>query len=399
MFKLLQIDATDPQKLTTDLQLAFELAPATLLIVTGNFASMQALRNVKEPERYSANWIGCSSCIGAASSLGVDQRSDRRLSLLCIDDPTGGYGVASGPQIEGQVIQIAADVVQMAIQRANRLGELPSLIWCMQAPGFEEQIITGIQQVVGDQVPIVGASAADDQLTGDWCQYDGQQLSGNSLVIAVLYPTVAINNYSSSGYSAEGHNGVVTEVIGRRITKIDHQNPLEVYNGWLQRIAAPIQVPCHLLRECTFYPLGRQLLAKDTEFYLLSLPISIHPDGSIETFSEIQPGDVITLMSGEKEQLIRRASHVVRVASNNLRLRHNQEPAAALIVYCAAGMLAVGKDFKKVQQSLEAGLPDIPYLVVFSFGEQGCFADGLNRHGNLMMTAVLFGQPYQECRS
>lgn len=396
MFRLLQLDATDSLTLTAGLQSALSGAPASLLIASGNVASMQALSGVTSSQQYAQNWIACSSCIGAASSGGVDQRGDRRLTLLAVTDPGGSYGVASVVQIEGEIIQQAAATVKAAILRAGRPAELPALIWCMQAPGFEEQIIAGIQQVVGDQVPILGGSAADDAVTGDWCQYDGQQLAGNLLVIAVLYPTVAISSYFSSGYSTEPCSGTVTAVQGRRITKINDQSALDVYNSWLQQTGAPPQAPGQVMSDCTFYPLGRQLAAKDIPFSLLSLPTNIHSDGGIETLSEIQPGEVVTLMSGAKEQLVRRASHVVRVATNNLRLRHHREPAAALIVYCAGCMLAVRDEIEQVQQSLSEALADMPYLVAFTFGEQGCFADGFNRHGNLMISAVLFGQPQPE---
>ncbi|TXH98460.1 MAG: hypothetical protein E6Q75_01350 [Rheinheimera sp.] len=396
MFKLLQIDASNSQTLTAALQSAFTGEPASLLIASGNVASMQALQGLSTPERYARNWIACSSCLGAASSAGVDQSSDRRLTLMAITDPGGSYGVASVAQTEGLIAQQAAATVQKAIARAGRPAELPALIWCMQAPGFEEQIITGIQQVVGDQVPILGGSAADDEVTASWCQFDGEQLARDLLVIAVLYPTVAISSYFSSGYSNQPFSGTVTAVNGRRVVEIDRKNALQVYNGWLQHYGLPAQQPGQVISDCTFYPLGRQLAARDIPFSLLSLPTHIHPDGSIETLSEIQPGDVVTLMSGSKEQLVRRASHVVKVASDNLRLRHDTEPAAALIVYCAGCMLVLRDQIQQVQQSLSEALPDIPYLVAFTFGEQGCFADGYNRHGNLMISALLFGRPQQE---
>lgn len=392
MFQLLQLDASSIDSFTQGLTNAFADSPADLLIATGNVASMQILAELCTPSQFSANWIACSSCIGAASSFGVDEAHERRITILALQDPAGSYGVASCAQISGQVSQQAARTVQAAIHQAGRHGELPALIWCMQAPGFEEQIIAGIQQVVGDQVPILGGSAADDAVQGLWCQFDGHQLASDLLVIAVLYPTVPISSYFSSGYSTQPYSGTVTAVNGRRIEQIDHQNALHVYNGWLKHSDLAQQQPGQVMSECTFYPLGRQLAARDIPFSLLSLPTTIHPDGSIETLSEVQPGDVVTLMAGSKQQLVRRASHVVLVAANNLRLQHEVQPAAALIVYCAGCMLAVRDQILEVQQSLNQAMPNVPYLVAFTFGEQGCFADGYNRHGNLMISAVLFGQ-------
>ena len=39
---------------------------------------------------------------------------------------------------------------------------------------------------------------------------------------------------------------------------------------------------------------------------------------------------------------------------------------------------------------LQAALPGIPFLGSFTFGEQGCFPGGENRHGNLMISVLLF---------
>lgn len=396
MFKLLQVDASQSEVLSRDLQQQLCGRQADLFIASGNAASMAMLAELPNAQQFSRHWIACSSCLGAASSFGVDDAGDRRISILAIHDAAGSYGVASVQQDPALIRQQAAATVMAAIANAGRDAELPALIWCMQAPGFEEQIITGIQQVVGDQVPILGGSAADDDVSGQWNQFDGITLGQHLLVIAVLYPSVAISSYFSSGYSDGNIQGIVTAVQGRRILEIDQQPALQVYNRWLDQAGlAPMQ-PGVVMSASTFHPIGRALRARDIPFSLLSLPTSVAEDGSVELLSELQPGDQISLMHGSKEQLVRRAAHVVRVASNNLRLQHDVEPAAALIVYCAGCMLAVRDQIAEVQHSLSANLPGIPYLVAFTFGEQGCFADGLNRHGNLMISAVIFGQSTQE---
>lgn len=395
MFKLLQVDASQSEVLIRDLQ---QLCgrQADLFIASGNAASMAMLAELPDAQQFSRNWIACSSCLGAASSFGVDDAGDRRLSILAIYDAAGSYGVASVRQDPAQIRQQAAATVMTAIANAGRDAELPSLIWCMQAPGYEEQIICGIQQVVGDQVPILGGSAADDDVSGKWSQFDGQRLGHNLLVIAVLYPTVPISSYFSSGYSTVNNGGTVSAVQGRRILEINQQPAVQVYNQWLQQVGKPAIEPGVVISACTFHPIGRQLSAQDIPFSLLSLPTNVAADGSIELLTEFQQGDQILLMQGSKEQLVRRGAHVVRVAANNLRLQHHVEPAAALIVYCAGCMLAVRDQITEVQQSLTDSLPGVPYLVAFTFGEQGCFADGFNRHGNLMISAVMFGGQPQE---
>lgn len=396
MFNLLQIDATDSQAMTASLNAAFHGKPASLLIATGNVASMKVLQELEDPQRFSTNWIACSSCIGAASSFGVDQISDRRLTFLVVDDPAGNYGVASVVQTEGEIIQLAAQTVHAAILRAGRPAELPALIWCMQAPGFEEQIIAGIQQVVGDQVPIFGGSAGDNDVTGQWCLYDGKNVDGQLMVIAVLYPSVPISQYFSSGYSHFANCGIVTSARHRRVISINNQPAAEVYNNCLHQAGSLPLSPGNVLAQTTFYPMGREILSQDLTFSVLSHPLEVHPDGSIDLLSEIEIGEQLHVMQGSQIQLVNRAGHVARVATNMLRLQHDTTPSAAIVIYCAGCMLAVRDQIEQVQQSLSQALPDIPFLVAFTFGEQGCFADGFNRHGNLMISTVLFGQRYRE---
>lgn len=391
MFRVLQLDARSSTTLQQDLQQQLPHR-VSLLIATGNVASMQALSGLAQPQQFARHWVACSSCIGAASEFGVDEASDRRLSILALSDPQGHYGVASIRQDPTIISQQAASTVLAAIANAGRQAELPGLIWCMQAPGFEEQIISGIQLVVGDQVPILGGSAADDDVSGQWCQYDGNQLAGDLLVIAVLYPSVPISSYFSSGYRTGDYSGTVTATDGRRILEIDEQPALQVYNRWLEQSGKSALQPGVVMHDSTFHPIGRTLSGREVPFSLLSLPMLAGDDHSVSLLTELQPGDQISLMHGSKEQLVRRAAHVVQVAANNLRLRHDRAPAAALIVYCAGCMLAVREQIHEVQQSLSASLPGLPYLVAFTFGEQGCFTDGYNRHGNLMISAVLFGQ-------
>jgi hypothetical protein len=40
---------------------------------------------------------------------------------------------------------------------------------------------------------------------------------------------------------------------------------------------------------------------------------------------------------------------------------------------------------------LSASVGGKPFLGAFTFGEQGCFVGGENRHGNLMIATLVFG--------
>ncbi|NNJ67935.1 MAG: hypothetical protein HKP54_07825, partial [Boseongicola sp.] len=65
--------------------------------------------------------------------------------------------------------------------------------------------------------------------------------------------------------------------------------------------------------------------------------------------------------------------------------------AGALMIYCGGCMLAVQEQLDDVAAGVREALPGVPFLGVFTFGEQGVVLDGRNRHGNLMISAIVFG--------
>ena len=124
---------------------------------------------------------------------------------------------------------------------------------------------------------------------------------------------------------------------------------------------------------------------------LLSHPARLNDDGSIELFASLEVGEQITLMNGQPDNLIRRAAEVTEVVLQTHELNYECRPKAIIIVFCGGCMLAVKEHLDEIQRSLLVLAQDVPFIVGFTFGEQGCFSDGISRHGNLMISATAIG--------
>ena len=59
-------------------------------------------------------------------------------------------------------------------------GELPQLVLLHTSPGLEEVVLAGIDAEFGATVPVVGGSAADDGVAGQWqlCWDEGRDHKG-----------------------------------------------------------------------------------------------------------------------------------------------------------------------------------------------------------------------------
>jgi hypothetical protein len=333
---------------------------------------------------------GLTSCQQVMTSDGMHGVAGRALGLFGILDPGGMYGVGFaelGDDPRGAAIASAG----AALDRAERSGEVPALVWLSSAPGAEELVLAGLEDVFGPNVPVFGGSAADNTVEGGWSVWGDGRAIRDGVVVSVLFPTTRITYAFHSGYEPTESVGRVTAVSGRVVGEIDGRPAAEVYDAWSGGLIADVRAGGgNVLTRTTLQPLGRIVgEAGGMPYYQLSHPSEVLADGSIELFTQVEEGDELILMSGRVENLVTRAARVASAAVE-ANFGSPDEVAGALVIYCAGCMLTVQTQMDQVAGELHRALGDTPFLGSFTFGEQGCFVGGENRHGNLMISTILF---------
>jgi hypothetical protein len=327
--------------------------------------------------------------MGVMTKDGVHNTNGKSLALLGIYDPKGTYGTAGleityNPQLAG------ATAARQALDAAGNKGEAPKLAWLTCAPGYEEDILAGIETVLGTKIPIVGGSAADDAIEGNWSEFVTGSVFHNGVVLTVMYPSTAVGVAFSSGYFAMPKTGVVTKANKRTIYTIDHRPAAEVYNEWTDNSIHQELEGGKILSKTSLYPLGRVVKTIGAvKLYQLSHPESIDKEGGMSLFTDIKNGEEIILMKGTKLGLVNRVGTVIKTALQPIRTR-SKPVAGGLIIFCAGCMLTIPDEMKAVAENFRTSMDDAPFLGAFTFGEQGCFSGGINRHGNLMISAIVF---------
>jgi len=333
---------------------------------------------------------GGTSCRGVMTETGVDLQGGG--AIMGISDPQGRYGVGAaiiGEDPRGAVRR----AIHEALEKADSPGEVPALVWMTAAPGHEESLISEIAAVLGDGVPVAGGSSADDDVSGNWQQLANGRTYSDAVVVTVLFPSTEIMFAFHSGYEPTSVRGEATLAQGRHLLEIDDRPAARVYNEWIEgEISDVIETGGSILQRATLHPLGRVVgHVGVVPYYQLSHPNAVTADGTLTFFTEISPGDELVLMRGTIDSIVSRAA---RVATSGLETYTSQPEnvAGALVIYCAGCMLAAQGRVEEVVEDLRAALPDTPFLGAFTFGEQGCFGGGENRHGNLMISVLLFSK-------
>ena len=167
---------------------------------------------------------------------------------------------------------------------------------------------------------------------------------------------------------------------------------MDVYDSWTKDVfeTPVVGKSQNILSEATLRPLGREIAQEQgIPHYLLAHPALSNGDGSIDLFADLNKGEKITQMSGTATALAERAERVARQA----RPSAGRDIAGALMVYCGGCMLSIRDKMEVVFNGTNAALDDAPFLTHFSFGEQGQVFGGSNRHGNLMISCLVFSAP------
>lgn len=333
---------------------------------------------------------GSSSCLGVMGNDGPCLGHGDGAGVFAVWDPEGDYGVglaalAGDPQAAG------AAAARAAMDDAGRAGDAPDLVWLSASPGTEEAVIAGVQDVLGQTTPIVGASAADNDVSGRWSVFDRGSVLSAGVVVSALYPSRPVVAAFQGGYAPSGKAGRVTRASGRRLVEIDNRPARAVYADWTGgAFVAAEGSDLSILAASSWTPLGRETESvAGVPFHLLVHPSAALADGSIELFAAVEDGDLLHQMHGSPDSLTTRAGRLARLVSEDDRL--SGAVGGVLVVFCGGSMLAMRDRMGEVVAGLREALGTTPFLGIFSFGEQGPSLGGQNLHGNLMISCTAFG--------
>ncbi len=329
-----------------------------------------------------------SSCLGTMTDAGDFTQDGAGIAVFAISDPRGDYG-SGYHAITDDARDAARVATKRALAAADRDGEIPDVVWVTATPGQEEQVLAGVEDIIGTDVPIIGGSAADNSVSGDWYVLTAETSGNQAVVVSALFPSTEVSFAYLNGYAPTGHQGTVTKVDGRKLIEIDNRPALEVYDEWTDAVfdSPSAGETENILSAATLWPIGREISqVQGIAHYLLAHPAISNADGSMDLFADLNPGETITQMSGTSIALAQRAERVARQA----RPPAGQDIAGALMVYCGGCMLSIRDKMDVVLDGTTAALDGAPFLTHFSFGEQGKVVGGGNRHGNLMISCLVF---------
>lgn len=299
----------------------------------------------------------------------------------------GSANVSDFPSIR----EAARAAVARAIKNAGKsVKESPKAVLLTPTKAVEEEVVGGVESVVGKKTLILGGTAGGP----DWAVFGGNAVYGNGVSTAVIYTKLKVGYMFEGGFDVrEPISGIVTRADGQDIVEIDNRPAVDVYDEWLggeigrmHREGAPSDQVKELL---TLHPLYRKLTAPNGKVY----PLFTHSwpkdktlkDKCISTSTKIKVGERIHLSRGSWEILLNRIGNLPRNAKINGKISQDAKPILAIGYICAGVMGTIPESERaKMPVLINYANNDAPFIAPFTWGEQGHLPGIGCKHGNLL---------------
>lgn len=321
--------------------------------------------------------MGCSSFTGVLTPAGFQAGPDGAAGLMLLSGVRAGIAQAEIGEKPRQAGGRAAGVAK----RVAAQNRPPNLFLMMSPPGSEESVVAGIS-ARNPGIPVVGGSPADNTIEGYWKSFaNGRVLEGRA-VVGALYTSGKVGWAFGSGYRPT-EKRAKAGAAGRTLRTLNGRPALDVYAEWTGKPRANLIGDMKLLGESLLVPLGTPV----QNAYLIKHLAVGNEDGTIGAFAEFAEGETVVLMEVTHDELIAAARDVMSQAAQGMKKVH-----AAFLAHCAGRRVALGDRIGEVVGAVKGAIGDAPFLGFCSFGEQGMLLPGLNLHGNLMLSALVFGE-------
>ncbi len=321
------------------------------------------------------------------------------LTIMTVSSEDIVFGVGSADfSLYPTVQEASKSAIQMAMRSSGKsLDEVPQVVLLTPTLGVEEEVIEGIEEIVGNQTPFLGGTAGGP--TFGVIGENGVYRQGVS--VAAIYTDLPIGWQFEGGFDlVDKQTGIVTKVDGQAILEIDNRPALDVYDEWLdgkiQHLFDQHYEPGVIRDLLTLHPLYRKYSGPNGEDYFLFSHTwpkdETLNDRSIMTSTKITSGERVYLSHGTWDKLINRIGNLPKKAKIKGGMNIDERPILG-IGYICAGVMGVipEKERMKMPFLLNYTINGAPFIATFSWGEQGHLPGISNKHGNLLTSFLVIG--------
>jgi hypothetical protein len=360
-----------------------------------------ALRREAGPAR---RFVGMTTHDGILASDGYHSAETGVVGVISTRLAGITVGIGGASFDEAPPIEAAKLALSRALADADKTKDDPPVMLVLFSTMLtEEALLEGLAQEIGSHVPLIGGTAAGlvssmERKTKDVSSsmMVNDRVIEHGVVVTVFYAAEPFAWAYGGGFlRGSGQGGVITRADSRLIQEIDGRPAIDVYDEWLGgRLKEAQAAGKNVQNVLAFYPLVQTLTRNGISHnqFIRAWP-SHRADapGSLTTGANVHAGETIYSSEGSENILLNRFAALPRQARKSAG---DSPVAAGLFFYCAGALQTIPREHRGNLASLvQQSMGDIPWLGLFTWGEQASVPGIGNQQGNLMASTLLFPAP------
>lgn len=330
---------------------------------------------------------GSTSFTGILAPDGYLAAEKGVVGVLAMATPYIEFGLGYS-EIGADAVAAGRAAAKMAMAAPDVPGGMPEAVWLSATLGHEEALIRGISEVMGEDVPILGGTAADNSLEGKWRVFANQTVMSNGVVLTAMFSHLPMGYAYGGGYRATDKKAIATKASGRTLYQLNGRPALEIYADWIGSSREDLQGSA-VMGASTLHPIA--VYNAEAHFYGVKHPVGAARDSSITLAAEIKEGDEVTLMEASADDLVAAVPTVLEQAMDMANLER-EDVAALLLIHCGGRRAALGDRITEIPPQIRKMVGDAPFISCMTFGEQGVLETGRNMHCDLLLSALVIGK-------
>ncbi|MFH0730948.1 MAG: FIST N-terminal domain-containing protein [Pseudomonadota bacterium] len=304
----------------------------------------------------TANLVGCTSA-GEISSDGVGINS-AVLGGIATDQIDFEIAAATG---------LCRDSEEAGRQLAAAFSRTPRYIQIFTdgITGNGSAILKGMAAVLGENIPIAGGNAGDNERYQKTMQFAGDKIYTDSICGIAFYGNFRLGTGVRSGWIPIGLTKKVTRAAGPIVYELNGEPALNVYERFLGKHAEKlpaiaVEYPLCLLER--WGDVGQE------DYFLMRATISVNrEDRSITFAGEVPEGAMVNMACGDSVSILNAAEKAVTMAISDLG---DLPPAIAFCYSCTARKTVLGRrcqeEIDRVHNLVGS---EVPIIGFYTYGE------------------------------
>jgi PAS domain S-box-containing protein len=405
----------------TNLQIGYGTAKGPNSLAVGTEAAREAVRDFKESPlaavlvfasvRYDLEELlgGVHDVVGEAPVIGAttageicNEPQQESVVVVALASPYLQVRLGVGQNVSRDWQQAVAQAVsapevapffspqesniwtELTLQGKSALGLLFSPGNTKTADSRSFEILEELKRLSLGRVPFVGGAAADDwRLKANYVLCN-RHAYPDSVLVAVLVTQLRFGLGLAHGFRPTTRRATVTQVNDHEVLELDDRPAAEIYSR-LQGTTREALAGRHLTLT-TGRPMGTAVGFGE---YSLNVASFFTTDSGVRFAQPMPEGTVLTVMEGEIDDLVAAGEEAFHKALTRGAIT---DPALALVFPCALRTPLLGERQHEAISGIRNLVPGVPVAGFFSFGEQGLFDDGQNRHNNEVIAVLALGR-------